>query len=146
MEVTRLNNRRMARDLAFQLLFEESLRDDDIEEIIELAKESRDIEPDEYTYRVVRGTVAHKNEIDETIGSLAHRRSVSRLSRVVLCCLRLAMFEIDHIDDVDVSVSINEAVELAKTYSSQKEAGYVNGLLGTYVRGKTADGGSGEAQ
>lgn len=136
-----MNNRRMARDLAFQLLFEESFRNDDIEDIIELAKESRDIEPDEYTYLVTRGTVAHKQELDEIIGSLAHRRSVSRLSRVVLCCLRLALFEIDHLDDLDVSVSINEAVELAKTYSSQKEAGYVNGLLGTYVRSKAAPGG-----
>ena len=146
MEVTRLNNRRMARDLAFQLLFEESMRDDDIEDIIELAKEARDIEPDEYACTVVRGTVAHKQEIDEVIGRLAHRRSVSRLSRVVLCCLRLAMFEIDHLDDIDVSVSINEAVELAKKYSTQKEAGYVNGLLGTYVRSKDAPGGSGDAQ
>ena len=145
MEVTRLNNRRMARDLAFQLLFEESMRDDDIEDIIELAKESRDIEPDDYTYLVVRGAVAHKQELDGIIGSLAHRRSVSRLSRVVLCCLRLALFEIDYVDELDVSVSINEAVELAKKYSSQKEAGYVNGLLGTYVRGK-ASGESGAAQ
>lgn len=141
-----MHNRRGARRLAFELLFEETFQDIGIEEILELAAEARDIEPDEFTLTLVRGTVEHRQEIDAVISRLARGRSISRLSRVVLCCLRLALFEIDNIDDLDISVSINEAVELAKEYSTQKEAGYVNGLLGTYVREKAAAAGPGDKE
>lgn len=131
-----MHNRRGARKQAFELLFEETFQDTGIDNILELAAEARDLEPDDFTLTLVRGTIEHRDEIDAVISRLARGRSISRLSRVVLCCLRLALFEIDNLEDIDVSISINEAVELAKEYSTQKEAGYVNGLLGTYVREK----------
>ena len=136
--------RRKARELAFILLFEECFNEDDVDGILEMAVEARDIETDEFSLRLFRETVERKIQLDAIIARLSKGRSVSRLSKVVLCCLRLALYEIDYMDDIDVSTSINEAVELAKTYAGEVEGGYVNGVLGTYVREKNAE--AGEAQ
>ena len=136
--------RRKARELAFILLFEECFNEDDVDGILEMAVEAREIETDEFSLRLFRETVEHKIQLDAIISRLSKGRSISRLSKVVLCCLRMALYEIDHMDDIDVSTSINEAVELAKTYAGEVEGGYVNGVLGTYVREKSA--GAGEAQ
>ena len=58
----------------------------------------------------------------------------SRISRVSLCILRIASYEITHLEEVPVSVSINEAVELAKKYAGEEDASFVNGVLGSLAR------------
>ena len=51
-----------------------------------------------------------------------------------LCVLRLAIYEIDNVDDVPAASAINEAVELTKKFDGENSAKFVNGILGTYVR------------
>jgi N utilization substance protein B len=80
--------------------------------------------------------MAKVSEIDGSISGLLNNRSISRLSRVALSALRIAVFEISEQGDVPDSVAINEAVNLVKKYDTQESASYVNGVLGTYVRNK----------
>ena len=76
----------------------------------------------------------HPEEIDEIIAShLKKGWTLSRISKPSLAILRLAVYEMKYLDNVPQSVSINEAVELAKKYTID-ESKFVNGILGTYSR------------
>ena len=126
--------RREARELAFQLIFERTFHDIEIEDLLELALQARDIEPDEYVISALRGIEEHQSEIDGIIEKFSRARAISRLSHVVLAVLRLAIYEIKFVANIDAPISINEAVELTKIYGGKDESGFVNGVLGNYVR------------
>ena len=72
------------------------------------------------------------------ISANAHNWSRERLSRVALSILRLAIYEMQYVDDIPVSVSINEAVELAKCYGGDADASFINGVLGGIARRREA--------
>jgi N utilization substance protein B len=80
----------------------------------------------------------HVEEIDGYISRYSRARSFRRLSKVVLAALRLAIYEILYVDDLEPRISINEAVELAKTFSGKDEAGFVNGVLGGFMKAYSA--------
>ncbi len=71
----------------------------------------------------------HKEDIDNAYTNLDTGWKLGRLSAVDLAIFRLAIGEILYMEDIPVSVSINEAVELAKTYSSEESAKFINGVL-----------------
>lgn len=129
-----MTNRREARDQAFQILFEKTFSDSTVAEIIEMAGLSRDMIPDDYTVVTAENAAGKFEQLDEIISRYSVRRALPRLARVVLTVLRLAVYEIIYEPTVDTSVAINEAVELAKKYAGDDEAGFVNGVLGAFVR------------
>lgn len=122
-------NRRQAREEAFILIFEKQFNSADIDEILEIAGEVRDLEPDEYIKAVFKGVYENIDQIDTAISENAIGWKIGRISKVSLCILRLAIFEIKFIEDIPVSVSINEAVELAKKYATKEDASFINGIL-----------------
>lgn len=122
-------NRRQAREEAFILIFEKQFNSAEVEEILLLAKEVRDLEPDEYINTVFKGVYDKLELIDGIISENAIGWKIGRISKVSLCILRLAIFEIKFMDDIPVSVSINEAVELAKKYATKEDASFINGIL-----------------
>jgi len=124
-------NRRQAREEAFILIFEKHFNSADVEEILLLAKEVRDLEPDEYINTVFKGVYDNLELIDGIISENAIGWKIGRISKTSLCILRLAIFEIKFLEDIPVSVSINEAVELAKKYATKEDASFVNGILST---------------
>lgn len=126
--------RREARELAFVLLFEQSFSGETIAEILENAGEARNITGDAFTVSLAEGAAAHMAEIDTLISAFAHNWSRDRLSRVALAILRLAIYEMQWVEDIPVSVSINEAVELAKRYGGEADAAFINGVLGGIAR------------
>ena len=75
-------------------------------------------------------------EIDEAISEHLHKWRKERLSRVALSIIRLSVYEILYGEDIPVSVSINEAVELAKKYGGDDDPSFVNGVLGGIARQK----------
>ena len=79
----------------------------------------------------------HLATIDDTIEQYLVGWSNARLSRVARAILRLGVYEILY-SDVPDGVAINEAVEITKKYSEQKEASYINGVLGSVARAKQA--------
>ena len=126
--------RREARELAFILLFERSFSGETIAEILENAGEARDITGDAFALSLAEGAVEHTEEINEIISANAHNWSRERLSRVALAILRLAIYEMKWVEDIPVSISINEAVELAKLYGGDTDASFINGVLGGIAR------------
>ncbi|MCQ2450750.1 MAG: transcription antitermination factor NusB [Clostridia bacterium] len=124
-------NRKEAREEAFILIFEKEFSKDSLEDILEIAEQVRDVKPDDYIKKVFFGAFENIDEIDGAISKTAVGWSINRISKTALAILRLAIFEMKFMDDIPVSVSINEAVELAKKYATKEDASFVNGILAT---------------
>ena len=126
--------RKQAREEAFILVFEKEFNGNTTDEILESAAEARDLEPDDYVKTVFYGVYDRLSELDGVISENSVGWSIKRISKTALCILRLALYEINYMDDIPVSVSINEAVELAKKYATKDDASFVNGILSTVVK------------
>ena len=127
--------RRNARKLAFYLLFlYDFVKDGNFDEIKETFLTLNDEEITEndknYILSKTEGTMKNLEEIDDLIGKYAKGWSVERMSKVDKAILRLATYEIKFAPDVPEGVAVNEAVELAKTYSSDEAPAFINGILG----------------
>ena len=85
------------------------------------------------------GTVSEyaKELYTGVLASYSKKWKLNRLPKVRLTVLRLALYEMEFVDDLPDSVAINEAVELAKKYGSQEDASFINGVLGAVSRSKT---------
>lgn len=125
--------RSQSRENAFLILFEQQF-DQPLEEILELAKEVNDMEISEFSLQLVNGVNDNIDETDACFEQHLKKWKKSRLSKTALSILRLATYEMIFEDDIPQSVSINEAVELAKKYSSEEEAALINGVLGSISR------------
>ncbi len=126
--------RREARQQAFEVIFEKSFGAGSVESILQTASAARDIELSDYARSTATGVFEHVEELDGYIAQYSRARSFRRLSKVVLAALRLAMYEILYVDDLEPRISINEAIELTKTFSGKDEAGFVNGVLGGFMK------------
>ena len=131
-----MTKRRESREQAFTLLFEKTVTGDSMEDIIEMAKEARDVVIDPYCEKLTALTELYLDEIDHTIEENLRGWSLRRLSKMTLTILRVAVCEMQFMraDDVPVSVSINEAVELAKRFSSDEAPAFINGVLGKVIK------------
>jgi N utilization substance protein B len=78
---------------------------------------------------LIRGTLQHRDEIDALITSIAKNWEFRRIAAVDRNILRLAIFEMLHREDIPPAVSINEAVDIAKKFSTQDSGKFVNGIL-----------------
>lgn len=126
--------RKMAREEAFILIFEKAFNNSTAEDILELAADVRDLEPDDYINTVFKGVYDKLSEIDGIISENAVGWKISRISKTALSVLRLSIYEIKYMEDIPNSVSINEAVELCKKYATKEDASFVNGILATVVK------------
>ena len=120
--------RHQARQDAFCLLFEKTFTDEDIDQIIEGATQTRDLQVDRFTLDLAKGTVEHMQEIDALIEPKLKNWKLSRLSRVSLSVLRMAVYELKYLTDIPAGVTINEAVELTKQYASDDEYAFAKDL------------------
>ncbi len=84
-----------------------------------------------FASELVRGVTEHCDELDELISGHAKDWAIERMPVIDRNLLRMALFEMLHLDDVPAAVAINEAVELAKIYSTEDSSRFVNGLLGS---------------
>ncbi len=126
--------RKMAREEAFILIFEKVFSKESVEDILELAGEARDLVPDDYIKTVFSGVYENVDELDRTISENAVGWKLDRISKTALCVLRLSLFEIKFMEDIPLSVSINEAVEICKKYATTEDASFVNGILSTVAK------------
>lgn len=129
--MSRRQTRSEARECAFSLVFQLGT-DIDTDFVIEQLTEENpeSITNIEYIKSVFLGVADKLLEIDEKISAaLPTNRGISRLSKVVLAVLRVAVYEIFYVDDVPHKVAINEAVELAKKYAEDDAPAFVNGVL-----------------
>jgi N utilization substance protein B len=127
--------RTKARKRALDILFAADVRQIPIAESLAAEAARAASEPDReaswlYARDIVDGVVDHFSEIDETIESYAQGWTIARMPAVDRALLRIAIWEILYNDEVPASVAIAEAVEAAKTLSTDESAGFVNGVLG----------------
>lgn len=128
-------NRSKEREQAFILVFEKAFNPEAaIEDIFSLAIESEFMEPSDFARTLATKTVENVEEIDSKIQEFAVGWTLSRITKVSLSILRIAICEILYMDDIPVSVSINEAVELAKQYAGKEDSAFINGVLGSISR------------
>lgn len=146
--------RRKAREQAFVFIFERCISQASIRDIIDDAEEAADLtaaqeaaqEPggtvenpldapiEEFAEHLACGVEENTEEVDAQIRKYIRGWSMDRLSKVSLALLRLALYEILYEKDIPVSVSINEAVALAKKYGAAADAPFVNGVLGSAAK------------
>lgn len=135
--------RRKEREYAFMMVFEALFHEgEDVSELFRGILENTDdpeVKENEYIKTVFFGVADKKEELNGIISSLSPTRRLSRISKVSLALLQLALYEIYHMESIGESVSINEAVELAKVYDDDKAPSFINGLLGNAVREKNGE-------
>jgi N utilization substance protein B len=137
------SRRREARELAMKILFQVEVGQRPLEEVMETTIEAVPIPPEELGYleEVVRGVLEHEAELDRIIADLASGWKLERIASVDRNILRLALFEIQRRSDIPPSVSVNEAVEMAKKYSTAESGKFVNGILGSFLRSMASSAG-----
>ncbi len=126
--------RSKARKRAIDVLFEADVREVDPRDTLSAWIERSDPPVPEYSRELVDGVVAHRARIDEVLAAYAEDWTLERMPPVDRAVLRLALFELLWCDSVPDAVVIDEAVELAKSLSTEASPGFVNGLLSRVLR------------
>lgn len=126
-----MGKRRRAREAAIQYNFWRDLQHGETPEQIGDFWEFCPVKPNvrEFAEPLIQGMVAHQEEIDEQIRKYCENYNLNRISAVDRNVLRLAIYEMLHRDDIPPVVSINEAIELAKTFGGAESGKFVNGIL-----------------
>jgi N utilization substance protein B len=142
-----LTTRRDGRELALQALYSKDLVLQDanfaLKRIIESFGEgdepTLDVNTKAYSFasELVNGVIAHLTEIDGRIGEKSKHWSMTRMARVDLNILRLAVFELLYRPDIPKNVTMNEAIEVAKKFGAEDSASFVNGILDEIASGVT---------
>lgn len=124
--------RREEREQAFILLFEKAFNaETEVAELYDFAIENEVITGSDFVKSLLFKTWENVENIDSVIEKYSVGWKLSRISKVALAVLRLAICEMLYFDDIPAGVSINEAVELCKKYAAKDDAAFVNGLLGS---------------
>jgi N utilization substance protein B len=130
--------RSKARKRAVDLLYEADMRDADALATLTDRVAMADPPVNDYTVEVVEGVVAHRERIDEILADYAEGWTVDRMPGVDRAVLRIGIFELLWREDVPDPVAIDEAVELAKSLSTDESPRFVNGVLARVMRDQPA--------
>jgi N utilization substance protein B len=126
-----LRARTKARKRALDILFESEARGDDPLAVLAQRKATDDAPPvSDYAAVLVEGVVAHRERIDQLLSEHAEGWTVARMPAVDRTLLRIGVYELLWADDIDDPVAITEAVELARTLSTDDSPRFLNGVLG----------------
>ena len=146
-------NRRKSRETVMKLMYQMSINKEELMEVIENLKENikadeekmnepslvvREKDPDsmdlkevdmDYMIRIAKGVQENQELLDSKIESNLINWKVYRLSKIDLTILRICVFEMQFEEEIPERVAVNEAIELAKKFSSEKSAAFINGVL-----------------
>ncbi len=126
-----MGKRRKAREATLQILFQLDFNSSESAQTINHYWRNKKIAPEikEYGQWLVKGIISHQKEIDKIIQSFSEHWRLSRMAVVDRNILRMAIFELLYEGNVAPAIVINEAIEIAKKYSGQQAALFVNGIL-----------------
>ncbi|HPK54141.1 MAG TPA: transcription antitermination factor NusB [Smithellaceae bacterium] len=126
-----MHGRRKAREVALQVLYSLNFVNLDVQKALELfwgnfiaPKEAK-----EFAEFLVEGTWRHKDELDSLIAGCSDNWSLSRMPKVDISILRMAVFEFIYCPDIPPKVTLNEAIDLGKTFGSENSGSFINGIL-----------------
>lgn len=128
--------RRSAREWAVQFLFQNDFNPGNIRQALpEFWKSKRsDLKSQQFVEELIRGVLTNLKQIDALIQSYAEHWEIKRMNAVDRNVIRLALYEMLFRPDIPPVVSINEAVDIAKCYSSMESGKFVNGILDRALR------------
>lgn len=134
-------SRKVAREVAFKVIFELAFQQDENAEelfkrLVETSEEKFETTEDDeiYVKEIVSGIQSNGSSLDEKIKSHLKDWSFERISKVDVAILRLAIYEMTERKDIPCKVSVNEAVELAKTFSEDASPAFINGVLAEIMK------------
>ena len=128
--------RKVARESTMKLLYQMDINDDFSQKETNIFLENNELKSDEIDYinEVIKGINNNIEEIDSYVEKYSEGWKLKRLAKIDLAILRIAIFEIMNLEDIPPQVSINEAVDVSKKYSTDESSKYINGLLGTFLK------------
>ncbi|WP_243074775.1 transcription antitermination factor NusB [Microbacterium sp. SS28] len=134
-----MSARSKARKRALDILFQSDVRDEDLAAILAAEAKRAASEPAReaswlYAREIVDGVIDNRDAIDEQITTFAKDWSLARMPAVDRAVLRIAVWEILYNDEVPSAVAIDEAVELAKEFSTDDSGSFVHGVLAKIAR------------
>ena len=124
------------RERAMELLFQIGFRNDPISDQIETFKENNPevVEDEAYFLDIVYGVINSRDELDEKFVPFLKKWKLERLPQTDRIILEIAVYEILNVAEIPTSVSINEAVKLAKKYGTDNSSSYINGVLSNFEK------------
>ncbi|MGT2784277.1 transcription antitermination factor NusB [Streptococcus merionis] len=140
--MTKTLSRRQLREQAFQALLSmefgtellQAARFAHVHDDEELDAQGEHLDLPVFLLNLVQGVTSHKSELDEQLADkLKAGWTLERLTMVDKTILRLGLFEISYFEETPAKVAVNEAVELAKTFSDPQAARFINGVLTQFV-------------
>lgn len=123
-------SRHRARERALEILYEASIKDRPVSEVLAALA----VAPDPYAASLVKGAEEHRARAEALISLHAHDWSLERISVLDRLVMTMAIGELLEPDAPPVAVVLDEAVELARTYSTEDSPAFVNGVLASCVR------------
>ncbi len=132
-----MRKRTLARQAALQALYQWDVQGDEFAAQLDrfLQEWTKDAEVSDFARQLIEGVRANLPEIDKNISRIARNWSLERKAVVDRGILRLGAFELLYRDDIPANVSINEAVDLAKKFSTKESGAFVNGVLDHIMTG-----------
>lgn len=124
--------RHEAREKAIQTLFQIEVSKLEVDEAIEFALDGEESDP--FYEQLVTGTLEHIDDIDPLLVENLKNWRLDRLGNVERTILRMATFELLYVETIPENVTINEAVELAKSFGDEEAGKLVNGVLGNIIK------------
>jgi N utilization substance protein B len=135
-----MGSRRQARELALQLLYQTELTGADPGEM-QLHSEAWQGASETvrgFADELLRGVIAHRQEIDDNLSRQTSHWRLERLATVDRNILRLALYELMYCDGTPAAVVIDEAIEIAKRFGAEESARFVNGVLDGFVKRRSS--------
>ena len=126
-----MGSRRKSRELALQFLYGRELNNYDLEQMFEnfWSLNPGKLDSREFAERLIKGTIENLDSIDQLISKHTHNWSLERIALTDRTILRISSYELMFCEDVPPVVSINEAVDIAKKFSTPESGRFVNGIL-----------------
>jgi transcription antitermination factor NusB len=126
-----MRKRTLAREIALKALYQWDLMGKDVEPALAdfCRREANDSEVADFALELVQGCMETIKTLDEHITAAAENWEIGRMAVIDRTVLRIGVYELAFRDDIPPKVSINEAIDLAKKYSTESSGVFVNGIL-----------------
>jgi N utilization substance protein B len=137
-----MQERRKAREFVVQVTYAHEIQNDNLDQTFELLAENSELSEDllAFARKLVNATISHRAEFDELIKSKSRNWDISRIALIDRLILRMALTEFFYFSDIPPKVSISEAIEIAKVFSTEESSSFVNGILDAILNDAMADG------
>jgi N utilization substance protein B len=135
----KIGKRRQARENVLKILYQMEILGDELDTVLDRYWDTSPTFDDtikKFANELVKGIVERKNELDEVIKNKLKNWNFERVAIIDRNILRMGVYEIMFRDDIPDSVSINEAIEIAKKYGDQESSRFINGILDKVAKSK----------